>query len=762
MLLQTTALETAANAILITHIDGTIVWVNAAFTTTTGYTAEEAIGRTPRILKSGTHDQSTYQDLWETITSGRTWRGEFVNRRKNGSVYYDESTVTPVRASNGAITHFVSVMQDITERKQAEADLRASETWLRAIFEASRDGVLVEDDGVVVYASRSYKEMLGYDDAEDMVGWPVSRLLPPGEAERLTSYGVARLRGEPVPTVYEFLVRCKDGSVTDVEGAVSTFSIGGKQYVTTNIRNITDSKKALALAREQASLIDQAHDAIIVRDLAGRITFWNKGAERLFGFPAGDAMGSRFDELLKIDAGSFETATRTTIASGVWSGQVERTTATGQTVAVDASWTLMLDDHGQPKAIFSIDTNITDRKNLEKQFLRAQRLESLGTLAGGIAHDLNNLLMPIMMGVTLLKRLDPSARGLLAINNIERSVKRGTDLVKQVMLFARGVEGARTVIDLREIVSEVEAIAESTFPKNITFVTNMPARLSKVMGDATQLNQVLLNLCVNARDAMPSGGHITIDAEERTVDQQQAVLLGGVAGSYVVLEVADTGSGIPHEVLERIFEPFFTTKDIGKGTGLGLSTVQGIVRSHGGFIEVVSEAGIGSRFRVYLPPDAEAALPIVPELPIESLPRGHGEVILLVDDEVAILGITRQTLEEFGYTVLTAEDGAQAIGVYARDFRNIAVVITDMMMPVIDGAGLIAALRGINPNVIVIASSGHTDGNEMARATAAGATQFLWKPFGAEVMLQTLEQVLPHPGGTAIDPTPPLPVIAAA
>jgi len=252
-------------------------------------------------------------------------------------------------------------------------------------------------------------------------------------------------------------------------------------------------------------------------------------------------------------------------------------------------------------------------------------MESLGTLAGGIAHDLNNLMMPILMGATLLRRLEPGERSLQAIGNIERSVKRGTDLVKQVLLFARGVEGARTAVDAARIVAEVEAIAQSTFPKNIAFVATMPDALSRVIGDETQLTQVLLNLCVNARDAMPGGGQITISAANRSLDQQQVALHGGTsAGNYVVLEVADNGSGIPKQVLDRIFEPFFTTKEVGQGTGLGLSTVQGIVRSHGGFIEVVSEAGRGSSFRVYLPADLDAPAATAIEGKIGELPRGNG------------------------------------------------------------------------------------------------------------------------------------------
>lgn len=347
------------------------------------------------------------------------------------------------------------------------------------------------------------------------------------------------------------------------------------------------------------------------------------------------------------------------------------------------------------------------------------------------------------MGATLLRRLEPGERSLQAISNIERSVKRGTDLVKQVLLFARGGEGTRIAVDVRKAVAEIEAIAESTFPKNITIATSIPATLPKIMGDPTQLNQVLLNLCVNARDAMPNGGQISISAQAKDIDRQYAAMRGGAsAGRYVAFEVADNGEGMTREVMDRIFEPFFTTKDVSGGTGLGLSTVQGIVRGHGGIVEVSSEVGQGSTFRVYLPAHSDSAMGTSSEEEVDDLPYGNGEVVLVVDDEASILAITKQTLEAFGYAVLTAEDGAQAIGVYARDHANIALVLTDMMMPVIDGAALIAALRRINPDVPVIAMSGHAEGNQMGRAAKAGTNHFLSKPYSAEVMLRTLHDVL--------------------
>jgi PAS domain S-box-containing protein len=396
---------------------------------------------------------------------------------------------------------------------------------------------------------------------------------------------------------------------------------------------------------------------------------------------------------------------------------------------------------GRPAGLV-LANDVTERRRLEQQYLRAGRLESLGTLAGGIAHDLNNLLMPILMGVTLLRRLDPDPSHLKTIDNIEKSVKRGTDLVKRVLLFASGTEGERKVVDLRSIAAEIEAFVTSSFPKNITFTRTMSDDLDDVIGDQTQLMQVVLNLCVNARDAMPGGGLLTICGTNTTLDERSAAAHGFTPGKYVVLDVSDDGSGIPVAVMDRMFEPFFTTKDVGKGTGLGLSTVQGVLRSHGGFIEVTSEIGLGSRFRIYLPAHAHTAVSVRSK-EIISLPRGSGEVILVVDDEGPIVSIIRKTLEEYGYVVMSAPDGAKALRIYAREQARIAAVVTDVMMPTMDGASLISLLRAINPEVRIIAMSGQTDVDQIASiVSSTGPTKFLMKPYSVEVLLGALCELL--------------------
>jgi len=536
--------------------------------------------------------------------------------------------------------------------------------------------------------------------------------------------------------------RMKDGRVVEMEIISDGIEFNGRRARLVLGQNVTDRRQSERKLREQAALLDKAQDAILVRDLDHRITYWNKSAERLYRWKDSEAIGRSARELLYSDPSTFDEATQKLLEEGEWIGELEQKNKAGEPLVVEGRWTLMRDAKGRPASVLAINTDITERKKLEQQFLRAQRLESIGTLAGGIAHDLNNLLAPITLGVQLLRIKDGEKERRVIIDNIERSARRGAELVKQVMSFARGVEGARVAVYLKHVVREVEAIIENTFPKNIRLEISIPPDLWLIMGDPTQLNQVLLNLCVNARDAMPHGGRLQIVAENVTIDKPYAVMNRGVeAGPYVKLEVTDTGTGIPPELLERIFDPFFTTKEQGKGTGLGLATLQGIVRSYGGFVNVYSELGKGTTFKVYLPAQNEAGTEAPDKVTVE-MPRGHGEWILVVDDENSVVEVTKQTLEAFGYRVYTASDGAEAISVYAMHRDEIAAVLTDMMMPVMDGPALIAALRRINPRVRVIAASGLSANDHLTSLAQSGVKHFLPKPFTTDTLLRMLRDVL--------------------
>ncbi|HEY0375902.1 MAG TPA: PAS domain S-box protein [Pyrinomonadaceae bacterium] len=539
--------------------------------------------------------------------------------------------------------------------------------------------------------------------------------------------------------------RAKEGSIYWVDTTIVPFlDTRGKPYQYIAIRyDITERKRAEERIREQAALLDEAQDAILVRDLADRILFWNKGAEKIYGWTKEEAIGQDVRELLfRTNRPQFEEARDVLFARGEWAGELQQATREGDVIMVESRWTLVRDDAGEPQSVLVINTDITERKKIESQFLRAQRMESIGTLAGGIAHDLNNVLSPILMSVDMLRlRLkNPEIEPYLKM--LQASAERGADMIKQVLSFARGVQGERIPIDPKYLIKDVVKILNETLPKSITTKFNLPDRVWPVSADATQIHQVLMNLCVNARDAMPHGGQLTIRAENVTLDENYArTHIEAKPGRYVMVSVMDTGHGIPPETLNKIFEPFFTTKETGKGTGLGLSTALSIVRSHNGFINVYSEAGKGTQFSFYLPAIAvgEAAESRQEE---PTLPLGHGELVLVVDDEEAIREITRGTLESFGYKVLTAADGTEAVALYAANRDEVKIVLTDMMMPFMDGPATIRALQKLNPQVKIIAASGLAANEKAAEAASAGVKTFLPKPYTAEKLLLTLAKVL--------------------
>lgn len=418
-------------------------------------------------------------------------------------------------------------------------------------------------------------------------------------------------------------------------------------------------------------------------------------------------------------------------------------TKDGKEIVVQSSWTLVRGSQGESKSILMINTDISEKKQLELNFLRAQRIESIGTLAGGVAHDLNNVLTPIMLAVeTLLaKPVDERTHDLLTM--IESNAKRGADMANRVLTFARGAEGAHAILDPRRLIKEVEKIVHGTFPPSIQLQIKLSRGLWQILGNTTQLHQVLLNLCVNARDAMPGGGILKIGTENTTLDENYTRMRPGTEpGRYVVITVSDTGSGIPPDVLERVFEPFFTTKEIGKGTGLGLATVSGIVKGHKGFITVSSEIGKGTAFRVYLPAAQPDETSKDEERP--TLLPGNGELVLIVDDEASIREMTQSTLEAHGYRALCASDGTEALSAYAMHGEDIKVVLTDMMMPYMDGAAMIRALNKMNPRITIIASSGMTENREAVASISSRVRAFIAKPYTAEKLLTTLHEVLRH------------------
>jgi two-component system cell cycle sensor histidine kinase/response regulator CckA len=493
---------------------------------------------------------------------------------------------------------------------------------------------------------------------------------------------------------------------------------------------------------EQAALLDKAGDAIIVLGLNENIIYWNKGAERIYGWTANEATESGERLLNNEDARVSALAKKQVLERGEWMGQCFQATKDGRRIITNSRWTLLRDNSGNPKAHLVINTDITDIKNMEAQLLRAQRLESIGALAGGIAHDLNNILAPILMASDLLgvKLQDQESKTML--ETVHSCARRGSEMVKQILSFARGVSGDAAIIHLKPLITEMASLAKDTFPRSLKIETSIDRDLHPIVGNTTQMHQVLMNLCVNARDAMPEGGTLRLELRpENVVAKSTAPGPQPEPGRYTVLSVIDTGHGMPPDILGRIFDPFFTTKAEGKGTGLGLATVKEIIKNHRGVLQVFSEPGKGTTFKVYLP-----ATPLSESQKADSTssgtPAGNGELILVVDDELAISEMIRGTLQSFNYRVLSAKNGAEAVLLFQKHQSEIRAVVMDMMMPVMDGPNAVRSIQKLSPTVRIIGISGLESQSTLTDARDLVLDAFLRKPFTVDNLLMTVNRVL--------------------
>jgi two-component system cell cycle sensor histidine kinase/response regulator CckA len=736
-----TVFETTGTVMAVVEEDTKISLVNEEFEKLTGYSREEVEGK-----KSWT-EFVVKEDLERTIKNHRERRinsklapnkYEFRLIDRNGSIRDVLLTIAMIPGTKRSIASLL----DITEHRQSEEALKESEERYRRLVESSPDGIIVHNQREFVFFNMAGAKILGAANPEELIGKPIRQFIHPDYWEIVKDRLSLEKKGEAVPLIEEKWLRL-DGTPVDVDVVAISSTHNSKLEVHAVIRDITEHKRAEEMIREQAALLDKAQDAILVWNLESSITYWNKSAQRLYGWTAEEVVNKNVNKLLynKEESSQPNEVQKSVIERGEWNGELHHVTKDGGDIIVDSRWTLMHDTKGKPKSILVINTDITGKKKLEEQFLRAQRMESIGTLAGGIAHDINNVLSPIMLSLELLKEKFTDNQSQQLIDILDRSAKRGASLIKQVQSFARGVEGERIPLQTANLISEIRQMAKETFPKSIEIRTDIPKDLFTISGDATQLHQVMMNLGVNARDAMPDGGILSISAENVFIDENFAhINIEARVGRYIVIAVTDTGTGIPPKIMDRMFEPFFTTKEHGKGTGLGLSTALGIVKSHGGFINVYSEVGNGTTFKVYLPAITTTETQKAEE-PTRELVTGHGELILIVDDEDQIRDITSSALKTHGYSVLTASNGMEAITLYEQNREEIKLVLMDMMMPVMDGLVGIQELRKINPELKIIAASGLTEKDKLTRA-AGTVNAFLPKPYTTGRLLITIHEVL--------------------
>lgn len=620
--------------------------------------------------------------------------------------------------------------------------LKESEERFRLLAETAAEGIMMTDtNGQIVYANKRMAEILGYS-IDELIGHYPWEFVPDVDKEDVINWIERELKGER--TVKE--VR-KDGKTIWCQLSASPIMDGEKVIgLCWMFTDITERKIAEEKLKKQAGLLDKSSDGIFELNLDGKVEYVNRAGVKIFQISEEELRSGIGGEVL-FGGNTIELrkAIGRVLKEGDFDSEITLNLDNNKTVVASLSWTLMRDESGNPESIFIIATDITEKKALEARLLQAQRFEALGAIASGIAHDLNNIFSPMLMAVEMIKDYISDPAGIKILDSFKTTITRGTQIVQQITTFVKGTRGNVAPVQMRLIVKEIVNLIKETFPKNITIVNNVKTDLWMIKADPAQMHQVLLNLSVNARDAMPDGGKLIFSGKNVIIDEAMAMFLNAEkTGPYVMISVEDTGCGIAENIIDKIFEPFFTTKDPNKGTGLGLSTVRGIVHNHNGFIKVYSQIGKGARFDVYLPAALDEKLSKIEEHP-KQIYDGNGETILVVDDEESICNIAKTVLERHKYKVITAKDGVEALAIYAQNKNIIKVVLCDISMPMMDGISLSIALRKISKEIPIIMTSGLTTPTTSYKLENAPINAFIMKPFHTEELLEVLYRALHHP-----------------
>lgn len=689
---------------------------------------------------------------------------EWQARRKSGELFWTEVFLKAAEI-NGQ-RRVLAFARDITKRKQAEADLRWRSALFEAMVDASLDGILVVD--------KQGRKICQNQRAIDLWQVPASIAADPSDAKQARFAASrtknARLFAEKAAWLYAHPeassrneIELMDGTVLDVYSSPVRDKQGNYYGRIWNFRDITERKQAEWILRDSQADLEQIFQA---SPLATSISSWpdarmlavNQSWIRMFGFTLAEAAGRQIAELGLWAKPEQRSEMMACLAreGAVQNFEFQIQTKAGE-IRDGLLSAVMVQIRGQPCLITNI-ADITEKKQLEAKFLQTQRLDSIGSLASGIAHDLNNILAPILMCAGMLRMDETSMERGEMLHTIESSAQRAVGIVRQLLGIARAKSSHKEPIPVGSVVDEMVKLARATFPCGIRIEAIWSPDLWSVLADVTQIHQVLLNLCINARDAMPSGGTLSLYAENVLLDEPFVRTHREASpGPHVRIRVQDTGTGIPDALQTRVFEAFFTTKAAGQGTGLGLATVRGIVKDHNGFITFTSAAGKGTVFAIYLPAILETQAREEPR-PIENTARrGQGELVLVVDDEPAICKAMSETLARNGYAVLTAGSGAEALAQFSARQKDVRAVVTDCMMPLMNGLALCRRLRALSPALPVVVSSGGLlgeEGNETRRALEQlGIRHFLHKPHTADMLLSALGEIFQPTAGSSSSTT---------
>lgn len=620
----------------------------------------------------------------------------------------------------------------------------SSSEALRQAFRDIAIGMVITDiDGRIVQTNEAFCRLLGYDQSA-LHGRAIASLTHAEDqavdAQALSDL-LAGVRRSDVVTK-RFVHADGHAIWGDVNLSVIRDDHGTPALI---VRMAEDGSERKRAQHERDQLFNLSLDMLSIANFDGWFTQVNPAWTRCLGWTAQELTSRPLIEFVHPDDREATLATRSRILPGHPLRDFENRYLCKDGSFRWLSWSVhpLMDS----RQVIGVVRDVTERKRdeaerrlLDARSVRAQRMEGIGTLAGGIAHDLNNVLTPILLSIELLKEEMGTDAQREVLDTIAASARRGADMVRQVLSYARGVEGQRVVLSLSAVMHDVRRLVSDRLMASVQIYTSLPEHLWTFMGDSTQLQQVLLNLLLNARDAMPGGGTIAMSARNVELHADDIPEPGVHAGAYLQIDVRDTGHGIPAEHLNKIFDPFFTTKGVGEGSGLGLSTTHAIVRSHGGFLQVESTLDVGTTFRVFLPASMAPAMPMLS--PVPSMPPGAGECILVMDDEASIRRLLQATLERAGYRVVLATNGEEGVARFTEHPSEIAMVLTDLMMPVMDGIAAIRALRVLDPALRIVAASGLATTERRNEALHAGASHFLAKPFTADVLLTTVRAAL--------------------